>query len=64
MYTVRFAYALAVMACLNGGRFWATFVMTALGLDDPSVHCEQFNDEPEQAECHYAYRRNCEFLGY
>jgi len=49
MYTVRFAYALAVMACLYGGRFWARFVMTALGLDDPSVHCEQFNDEPEQA---------------
>ena len=40
MYTVRFAYALAVMACLNGGGFWARFVMTALGLDDLRDHCE------------------------
>jgi len=52
MYTVRFAYALVVMACLNGGRFWASFVMTALGLDDLRDHCEQFNDGPEQRWCH------------
>jgi hypothetical protein len=45
----RVAYTLAVTACLWCGRFWAKFVTTALGLDDPRVHCEQFNDGPEQA---------------